>query len=236
MLAPVPGVMFSVSANALPPTQQLVGMPLMALYFSEARYKDSCRRQALTSRHCHARFTRTQANFLYIALELCPASRSDIVERPDLHREISNMFDPKCALLQITASLCHLHAHADSKEGMDADVLSGLKGLATWISQKAGYDPRNNNNNSNGDSGLSAVGSQMSKPVSTMVTEESRFTGKRYADRPEGVDQFGGEESERQKEEPRSSGTGVSEVELKRYKDRPEGLDQFGGEEAERKL
>ncbi|KAH8103632.1 hypothetical protein DFH11DRAFT_1486752, partial [Phellopilus nigrolimitatus] len=58
----------------------------------------------------HYYYQEAQANFLYIALELCPASRSDIVERPDLHREISNMFDPKCALLQITASLCHLHA------------------------------------------------------------------------------------------------------------------------------
>lgn len=61
------------------------------------------------------------ANFLYIALELCPASLADIVERPDLpaHRTISNSFDPKRALREVAAGLRHLHAlkiiHRDIK-------------------------------------------------------------------------------------------------------------------------
>lgn len=64
-------------------------------------------------------YQESQANFLYIALELCPASLADVIERPDLHREISNTFDPKRALRQITSGLRHLHAlkivHRDIK-------------------------------------------------------------------------------------------------------------------------
>lgn len=64
-------------------------------------------------------YQESHANFLYIALELCPATLADVIERPDQFREISNAFDPKRALRQITSGLRHLHAlkviHRDIK-------------------------------------------------------------------------------------------------------------------------
>ncbi|KZT08189.1 uncharacterized protein LAESUDRAFT_757871 [Laetiporus sulphureus 93-53] len=64
-------------------------------------------------------YQESHANFLYIALELCPASLADIIERPGDFPEIIAAFEPKRALRQVTAGLRHLHAlkiiHRDIK-------------------------------------------------------------------------------------------------------------------------
>lgn len=64
-------------------------------------------------------YQESQGNFLYIALELCPASLADVIESPYQHQEIVATFDPKRALRQITSGLRHLHSlkiiHRDIK-------------------------------------------------------------------------------------------------------------------------
>lgn len=79
-----------------------------------------------------------------------------------------------------------------------------------------------------------AGGAKLVRPTGVFVTEEGLVSGKRYADRPEGIDQFGAEEAERDPAFPAESEARLNAAALARYKDRPEGIDQFGGEDSER--
>ncbi|KAF8584577.1 kinase-like protein [Ramaria rubella] len=64
-------------------------------------------------------YKESKEGFLYIALELCPASLADVIERPEAFASIVKVFEPKRALTQITAGLRHLHmlkiVHRDIK-------------------------------------------------------------------------------------------------------------------------
>ncbi|KAE8258419.1 hypothetical protein A4X13_0g1705 [Tilletia indica] len=58
-------------------------------------------------------------SFLYIALELCPASLADVIDKPTEFRDLYNILEPKRALQQIASGVRHLHSlhivHRDIK-------------------------------------------------------------------------------------------------------------------------
>ena len=88
-------------------------------------------------------YQEAQHNFLYIALELCPASLADIIETPDREQwhHIAIAFDPKKALRQITSGLRHLHAlklvHRDIKP--QNILVSGNAGSGAGEGRGNGY-------------------------------------------------------------------------------------------------
>lgn len=89
-----------------------------------------------------------------------------------------------------------------------------------------------------GSSGLLGSGSAtLAKVTGIFTTLEKNSTGMRYAERPEGIDQFGGEEIERESyvAETTPSGGGVAAA-FRKFQEQPIGLDQFGGETLEREV
>ena len=87
-------------------------------------------------------------------------------------------------------------AEAASKAAVDAggNAKQGVKGAATWVAQKVGVSKTSIDEDGIKTTGIDTV---LVKPVGILTSEESRLTGKRYADRPDGIDQFGGEDIER---------------------------------------
>ena len=57
--------------------------------------------------------------FLYIALELCPGTLEDLIEKPDRFRDLSNSLTPSQVMYQIASGVQHLHylkiVHRDLK-------------------------------------------------------------------------------------------------------------------------
>ena len=84
-------------------------------------------------------YQEAHGNFLYIALELCPASLADVVEHPDQQRELAAAFEPKRALAQIASGLRHLHAlkiiHRDIKP-QNILISSAKKGAGTMAGHR----------------------------------------------------------------------------------------------------
>ncbi|KLO16742.1 hypothetical protein SCHPADRAFT_901233 [Schizopora paradoxa] len=77
-------------------------------------------------------------------------------------------------------------------------------------------------------------GTPMVQPSGVFTSLETTASGKRYADRPEGIDQFGGEEFERDV----YGGDAPNSVtaSLRQVTQQPGTLDQFGGEGIEREV
>jgi serine/threonine-protein kinase/endoribonuclease IRE1 len=59
--------------------------------------------------------------WLYIALELCPASLADLIDRPAEFPDLVKLFDPQAALRGVVQGVRHLHelkvCHRDIKPG-----------------------------------------------------------------------------------------------------------------------
>lgn len=77
-------------------------------------------------------------------------------------------------------------------------------------------------------------GTPMVQPSGILTSIETMAGGKRYADRPEGIDQFGGEEFER--DVYGGDATKGMAASLRQYNNQSAGLDQFGGEGMEREV